>query len=82
MAKRIGSMFRVGHEMAENKKHTRGGARPGAGRPPRITIQKMVRLTPAEVEAVKLAAQHDGITPHAWMVRVIQAALRMPSPPD
>ena len=68
--------------MEGQTKPTRGGARPGAGRPPRITIQKMVRLTPAEVEAVKLAALHDGITPHAWMVRVIQAELRMPSPPD
>lgn len=68
--------------MTDPTKKTRGGARPGAGRPPRITIQRMVRLTPAEVEAVKSAAQHDGITPHAWMVRVIQAELRMPSPPD
>ena len=64
------------------EKKTRGGARPGAGRKPRVTVRKLVRLTPDEEVAVINAANHDGITPHAWMVRVIQVALRMPSPPD
>lgn len=58
------------------KRETRGGARPGAGRKPRPTVQKMVRLTPDEVEAIDRRAATLGITRHAWMLQVIQAALR------
>ena len=58
------------------KKDPRGGARPGAGRKPRPTVQKMVRLTPEEVEAIDQRAAALGLTRHAWMLQVIQAALR------
>lgn len=68
--------------MTESKKSTRGGARPGAGRKPRATVQKMVRLTPGEVEAVKSAANAAGITPHAWMVQAVRDALHRPEPPS
>ena len=76
------------------EKKTRGGARPGAGRKPLNTeereaarktlnsCRKMIRLEPEEILKLETCAKNDGITPHAWMVRVIRAALHMPLPPD
>lgn len=61
---------------SEEKKGSHGGARPGAGRKPRPTVQKMVRLTPDEVEAIDQRADALGLTRHAWMLKVIQEALR------
>ena len=76
----------------EKTRPKRGGARPGAGRKPltsaeraankRKVCRKTIDLTPDESDAVKSAAASAGITPHAWMVRTIQAALNMPFPPD
>ena len=80
--------------MPDQTKPTRGGARPGAGRKPLTekerkaarkeldACRKMVRLDPGDIEQIAKIAQKNGITPHAWMVRTIQAALHMPSPPD
>lgn len=60
----------------QTTKPTRGGARPGAGRPARPTERKLVRLTPEESAAVEAYAAGDGVSVHAWMVSVIRAALQ------
>ena len=61
--------------MPSDRIEKRGGARPGSGRKPRPTERKLVRLTPEESAAVAEHAKADGITVHAWMVRVIRKAL-------
>ena len=61
--------------MPSDQIEKRGGARPGAGRKPRPTERKLVRLTTEESAAVAEHAKNDGITVHAWMVRVIRKAL-------
>ena len=61
---------------SQTAKPTRGGARPGAGRPARPTERKLVRLTPEESAAVESYASADGVSVHAWMVAVIRAALQ------
>ena len=94
MAGRIGGVFQLGREMAEDKKNTRGGARPGAGRKPLTekerkaarkeldSCRKMIRLDPDDISKLEACARSDGITPHAWLVRAIRAALHKPSPQD
>lgn len=64
--------------MAGQTKTTRGGSRPGAGRPPRVTVQKMVRLTPEEVDHVQKCAKLAGLSVHAWMVAAVRSALETP----
>ena len=61
---------------SQTAKPTRGGARPGAGRPARPTERKLVRLTPEESAAVEGYASADGVSVHAWMVAAIRAALQ------
>ena len=80
--------------MEGQTKHTRGGARPGAGRKPLTakerkayrkaldSCRKMIRLDPDDISKLEACAKSDGITPHAWLVRAIRAALHKPSPQD
>ena len=87
MASRIGSVLQLKRDMSEDKKNTRGGARPGAGRKP-LTVEereaarktldscrKMIRLEPGEVAAAQLRAKRAGVTLHAWLVAAVRKAL-------
>ena len=77
--------------MEGQTKHTRGGARPGAGRKPlppaeraanikarhKIdSARKMIRLTPEDVSAVESCAAAAGISVHAWLVEAVKRAVR------
>lgn len=56
-----------------------GGARPGAGRPPSgnaRTVQRMIRLHPAEASAQDAAAAKEGRPWAEWARQAFAAALR------
>ena len=75
--------------MAEDKKNTRGGARPGAGRRPltaaeraaaaRNICRKTIDLTPDDLAAIEACAKLAGMSVHAWMVAAVRAAIEKPA---
>ena len=57
------------------KKNTRGGARPGAGRKPQEYVRLSLDLQPADYERVKALAAEQGIAPRKWMIQRIVSGL-------
>lgn len=60
-------------------KPTRGGARPGSGRPrAKVKTQTVLvsfRLSGDEVDKIKALAAADGATVHAWCQDVVRRAM-------
>ena len=59
------------------QKSIRGGARPGAGRPKREAGRKFSMYLPVEeADLLVTRAEADGVTPYAWIVQTVLAALK------
>lgn len=60
-------------------KPSRGGRRPGAGRPPdgpeALTVRRMVRVSPTMDAAIAAAAEAGGQEDSEWLRDAIESAL-------
>lgn len=61
--------------MTEGKK-TKGGARPGAGRPADPSIRVMIRMKPRLHERIKAQAEEDGQSIPEWIRQAAEERLK------